>query len=74
MEEFQGLHMAVSSCVVDGIGSALRVFKKGKVLLEFRLLVQMYDSLSPLLQLGGLFEQLSHTDHTPQAAFTLSPA
>lgn len=40
----------------------------------FRPLVKMYDSLSSLLQLGGLFQQLSHTDHTPQAVFTLSPA
>lgn len=28
VEEFQGLHVAVSCCVVDSIGSTLKVFKK----------------------------------------------
>lgn len=74
VEEFQGLHMAVSCCVVDSIGSTLKVFNKRKSTFCVPSACANGLSLSSLLQLGGLFQQLSHTDHTPRAVFTLSPA
>lgn len=39
MEEFQGLHMAVSSCIVDSIGSRLRDSKTRLIWLHLNALL-----------------------------------